>query len=136
MEQQTDVRELLAHGDTLLRDNRSAEAAAEFARAVQQDASAVGGHVGLAEANLALGQYDIARQAAQYVLQLAPGTADAALAEAILAVLDHRYDVALEALEREIELDPTRADTHALRAYLLRPLGPPHTPAPPHPPPP
>ena len=64
MEQQTDVRELLAHGDTLLRDNRSAEAAAEFARAVQQDASAVGGHVGLAEANLALGQYDIARQAA------------------------------------------------------------------------
>src|SRR5262249_13094484 len=46
-----------------------------------------------------------------------------ALSEAILAVLDHRYDVALEALEREIELDPTRAYTHALRAYVLRRLG-------------
>ncbi len=123
MEQQTDVRALLARGDTLLREDRAAEAAAEYARAVQQDASAVGGHVGLAEANLALGQYGIAQQAAHYVVQLAPGTADAALAEAILAVLDRRYDVALEALEREIELDPTRAYTHALRAYVLRRLG-------------
>jgi membrane associated rhomboid family serine protease len=123
MEQQTDVRALIDRGDTLLREERPAEAAVEYARAVQQEPSAVGGHVGLAEANLALGQYGIAQQAAHYVSQLAPGTADAALAEAILAVLDRRYDAALEALEREIEIDPTRAYTHALRAYVLRRLG-------------
>ncbi len=122
MEQQTDVRTLVDRGETLLRDEKAAEAAAEFARAAQLDPNAVGGHLGLAEANLALGQFGIAQQAANYVRQLAPGTADAALAEAILAVIAHSYDAALDAIEREIDLDPTRAYAHALRAYILRRL--------------
>jgi membrane associated rhomboid family serine protease len=123
MEQQIDVRTALDRGEALLRENRPAEAAAEYARILQQDPSAVGGHLGLAEANLALAQYPIAKQAADYVLQLAPGTADAATAEAILAVLAGHFEVALEAVEREIELDPTRAYVHGLRAYVLRRLG-------------
>lgn len=122
MEQQTDVRTLLDRGDTLLRDEKAAEAAAEFARAVQLDPNAVGGHLGLAEANLALGQFGIAQQAANYVRELAPGSADAALADAILAVIAHNYDAALDAVEREIDLDPTRPYSHALRAYVLRRL--------------
>jgi rhomboid protease GluP len=123
MEQQTDVRALLDQADTLLREERVAEAAAEFARAVQLEPAAVGGHLGLAEANLALGQYGIAAQACQHVRQLAPSSADAALADAILAVLERRYDAALDALEREVDLDPARAYAHALRAYVLRRLG-------------
>src|SRR5579884_2579352 len=122
MEQQTDVRTLVERGEALLRDDKAAEAAAEFARAVQLDPNSVGGHLGLAQANLALGQFGIAQQAANYVRQLAPGTADAALAEAILAVIAHNYDAALDAVEREIDIEPTRAYSHALRAYILRRL--------------
>lgn len=122
MEQQTDVATQLERADALLREERVSEAAAEYARIVQQDSAAVGGHLGLAEANLALGQYGIALQAAEYVRQLAPGTADAAVADAILAVLSHNYDAALDTLERAIDLDPTRAYVHAMRAYVLRRL--------------
>jgi len=122
MEQQTDVATQLGQADALLREERVSEAAAEYARIVQQDPSAVGGHLGLAEANLALGQYGIALQAAQYVRQLAPGTADAAVADAIIAVLDRRYDIALDAIERAVDIDPTRAYVHGLRAYVLRRL--------------
>jgi membrane associated rhomboid family serine protease len=61
--------------------------------------------------------------AVQQVRQLAPDSADAALAEAIGAVIDRRYEAALDATDREIALDPTRAYSHALRAYIFRRLG-------------
>jgi membrane associated rhomboid family serine protease len=123
MEQQTDVRALLERGNDLLKSERIPEAAAEFARVAQIAPQDPGGHLGLAQANLALGQYQIASMATQQVRQLAPGSADAEQAEAIAAVIERRYEAALEALDREIALDPTRAYTHALRAYVLRRLG-------------
>lgn len=123
MEQQTDVRALIERGNELLKDERIPEAAAEFARVAQVASQDPSGHLGLAQTNLALGQYQIASMAVQQVRQLAPDSADAALADAIGAVIDRRYEAALDAVDREIALDPTRAYSHALRAYIFRRLG-------------
>lgn len=122
MEQTMDARALIEKGDALLKEARANEAAAEYARAAQVDPNAVGAHLGLAEANLALGQYNVVAMACQVVQQLAPNTADAFLAQAIDATLARRYDVALAALDRVAEVDPTRAYTYALRGHILRQL--------------
>lgn len=117
-----DARSLIEKGDALLKEARAREAAAEYARAAQLDPNAVGAHLGLAEANVALGQFPIVAMAVQAVLRLAPDTADAYLAQAIDAMLARRYDAALAALDRVAELDPPRAYTYALRGYILRQL--------------
>ena len=122
VEQVTDAQSLIEHGDALLKEIRVNEAAAEYARAAQADPSAVGAHMGLAEANLALGQFGITQMACQRVMQLAPDSADAALAQAILFILERRYDYALTSLDRVVELDPPRAYAHAMRGYCLRQL--------------
>ena len=123
MEQQTEARTLVERGDALLFDGQVQAAAAAYARAVQVEPGAVGGHLGLAMANLALGAFGIVYLACRQVQSLAPGTADAALARAILFVLERRYDDAVRALDEVAELDPGRAYAHALRGYCLRQLG-------------
>jgi membrane associated rhomboid family serine protease len=124
MEQKVDVRPLIEKGDELLKELRLNEAAAEYARAAQLDSSAVGAHLGLAEANLALGptHYPVAQMASQMTQRLAPNTADAYIAQAIEATIAGRFDAALAAIDRAIELDPPRAYAHALRGYALRQL--------------
>jgi rhomboid protease GluP len=122
MEQTLDARALIERGDALLKEARPREAAIEYARAAQIDGNAVGAHLGLAEANVALGQYNIVAMACQAVMRLAPDTADAYLAQAIDATLAQRYDQALAALDKVAELDPGRAYTYALRGYILRQL--------------
>ncbi len=122
MEQTMDARALIEKGDALLKEARAREAAAEFARAAQVDPNAVGAHLGLAEANVALGQFNIVAMACQAVQRLAPNTADAFLAQAIDAMLAQRYDVALAALDRAAELDPPRPYIYAIRGYILRQL--------------
>ncbi|HEX9037938.1 MAG TPA: rhomboid family intramembrane serine protease [Ktedonobacterales bacterium] len=122
MEQTMDARSLIEKGDALLKEARAREAAAEYARAAQLDPNAVGAHLGLAEANVALGQFSIVAMACQAVQRLAPETPDAFLAQAIDATLAQRYDNALALLDRVAELDPTRAYTYALRGYILRQL--------------
>ncbi|HUY77213.1 MAG TPA: rhomboid family intramembrane serine protease [Ktedonobacterales bacterium] len=122
MEQTIDVRSLIEQGDAQLKEIEPRAAAALYAQAAQQDPTAVGAHLGLAEANLALGQFPIAVRASEEVLRLAPGTADAALAQAIIAVIERRYVDALSQLEVVAELDPPRAYAHALRGYCLRQL--------------
>jgi membrane associated rhomboid family serine protease len=82
----------------------------------------VGAHLGLAEANVALGQYNVVAMACQVVQRLAPDTADAFLAQAIDTMLARRYDVALAAIDRVTEIDPTRAYAYALKGYILRQL--------------
>ena len=124
MEQKVDVQPLIEKGDELLKEVRVNEAAAEYARAAQLDPSAVGAHLGLAEANLALGpsHFGVAGMACQMTQRLAPNTADAYIAQAIEMVMAGRYDAALAALDRAVELDPPRAYAHALRGYALRQL--------------
>lgn len=122
MEQTVDAQTLIERGDALLKEARAREAAVEYARAAQLDGNAVGAHLGLAEANVALGQFNIVAMACQTVIRLAPNTADAFLAQAIDATLAQRYDQALAALDKVAELDPGRAYPYALRGYILRQL--------------
>lgn len=123
MDQMTDARTLVEQGEALLLKGEVTEAAAEFNRAVQLEPSLAGAHLGVAEANLALGAFGVVYAACRQVQQLAPDTADGALARAILSVLDHRYDVALRDVEMVESLQPGRAYAHALRAYCFRRLG-------------
>jgi membrane associated rhomboid family serine protease len=123
MEQQAEVGTLLEQGETSLKEGRAREAAATFARAVQIDPNVIGGHLGLAEASFALGDFGVAAAASQHVQQLAPATADGAIARAILAVLSGNYPAALAELDQAVALDPGRAYTHAFRAFCLRQSG-------------
>ena len=123
MEQQTDIQTQLTRGDTLLKEGDVRGAAEEFANAVRAEPNNPGGHLGLAEASLALGDFATTQQACAEVLRLAPESAEGALARAILAALAQRFDLALHEVDRSIELDPTRGYAHALRAYTLRRLG-------------
>jgi membrane associated rhomboid family serine protease len=123
MEQATDARALVTRGDALLLDGQVREAAALYAEAVQADPQLAAGHLGLAEANLALGAYAVVHIAVQHVLELAPNSADAALASAINLLLERRFDEAVSQLDRVAELDPGNAYAHALRGYCLRRLG-------------
>ena len=120
MEQTLDARTLIEKGDALLKEARPREAAIEYARAAQVDPNAVGAHLGLAESNVALGQFNIVAMACQAVIRLAPNTADAFLAQAIDDMLARRYDQALAALDKVAEIDPTRPYTYALRGFRLR----------------
>jgi membrane associated rhomboid family serine protease len=123
MDQMTDIGPLLARGNELLFAGQPTEAAMEFTRAVQADGSAAAAHLGVAEANMALGAYGVVTVACRKVLELAPGSADAAIAQALLYVLDRRYDLALPELEHAERLEPGRPYVHALRGYCYRQLG-------------
>jgi len=113
----------IERGDTLLKQGDVREAAEVFAGVVRAEPNNPAGHLGLAEASLALGDFATMQQACAQVQQLAPQGAEAALARALLAVLNQRFDIALQEVEHSIELDPTRGYAHALRAYVLRQLG-------------
>lgn len=88
MEQQTQARALVDQGNTLLNEGEIMPAAAAFAEAVQIEPNEVGGHLGLAEANLALGVPSTVYLASRQVQLLAPNTADADLARAITLIMD------------------------------------------------
>jgi membrane associated rhomboid family serine protease len=122
-EQSTEVRSLVEQGDALLLEDKAAEAAAVYTRAVEADPSAVKAHLGLAKAYLALGAFGYIYMACQQVQRLAPGSADASLAQAILFTLDHRYDAAIHELDRVEKLSPGQPYVHALRGYCYRRLG-------------
>ena len=119
----TDVGALIDQGNSLLLGGQVTEAAAAFSRAVELDQNAVRAHLGVAEANLALGAYPIVSIACRHVLELSPDSADGALARAITFVLEGRFDAAVYDLERVETLDPGRAYAHALRGYCLRRIG-------------
>lgn len=123
MDQMTEIGPLLARGNELLFSGQPTEAAMEFTRAVQADGSVAAAHLGVAEANMALGGYGVVTVASRKVLELAPGSADAVTAQALLYVLDRRYDLALPELERAESMDPGRPYVHALRGYCYRQLG-------------
>ena len=123
MDQVTDARGLASRGEELLLQGKVAEAGTEFSQAAQLDPQLADAHLGLAEVNLALGAYGIVYIACRHVLELAPESADGAVARAILDVLDRRYESAVTNLEQAEKLDPGRAYVHALRGYALRQLG-------------
>src|SRR5258708_9734013 len=81
-------------------------------------------HLGLAEANLALGNYGVVQMAAHRPKELQPtGGIEGRIAQAILELLDRRYDRVLQHIDIVISEDPSIAYAHALRSYVLRVTG-------------
>lgn len=123
MDQQIDVRAQVAHAEDLLMHGEVQAAADEFSRIVQQDPGAVAGHLGIAKAYLALGNMTYVYMGCREVLRLAPGSGDAALAQALLLVVDKKYVEAIGKLDEAERLSPGQAYVHALRAFCYRQLG-------------
>ena len=111
-------------GKQALAQGQGREASIAYAHAAQLEPGNPMIHLGLAEANLALGSYGIVFQACKRVQELQPtGGFESTMAQALLNLLDRRYDRALQEVDTAITLDPGNGYAHALRAYLLRATG-------------
>lgn len=123
MEAQT-IHDYLERGKQSLAQGQAREAAIAYAHAAQLEPDNPIVHLGLAEANLALGNYGVVYMASRKVQELQPeGGIEHSLAQALLDLLDRRYDRALEDLVPVIDEDPANAYAHAMRAYLLHLTG-------------
>ena len=121
MEAQTETQTYLEQGRRLLAQGQSRDAAIAYAHAAQLEPDNPVARLGLAEANLALGNYDIVRTASRHVQQLEPTDGiESMTAQALIDVLDKRYDAALQQVDNVNAQNPGIAYVHALRSYLLR----------------
>ncbi|QBD79156.1 hypothetical protein EPA93_25525 [Ktedonosporobacter rubrisoli] len=124
MEAQTDIQTYLEQGKMALAQGQGREAAIAYAHGAQLEADNPMVHLGLAEANLALGNYGVVQMACRRVQELQPqGGIEATMAQALRDLLDRRYDRALQQVDSAISQDPGVAYAHALRSFLLRTLG-------------
>lgn len=120
MEAQTDITTYLEQGKQALAKGQGRDAAIAYAHGAQIEPENPLVHLGLAEANLALGSNGVVLMACRRVQELAPEGPIYHLAQALLDLLDRRYTQALEQVNTTIQDDPGNAYAHALRAYLLR----------------
>jgi membrane associated rhomboid family serine protease len=121
LEAQTDIQTYLERGKQALALGQGREAAIAYAHAAQIEPDNPMVHLGLAEANLALGSYGVVYMACRKVQELQPeGGFASTMAQALLNLLDRRYDRALQEVDSAISQDPGNGYAHALRAYLLR----------------
>ena len=120
LEAQTDLQSYLEQGKQALAQGQGREAAIAYAHAAQMEPTNPLVHLGLAEANLALGAYGIVQMACRKTQEIAPSGPMYQLAQALLDLLDRRYERALQATDAAIQDDPGNAYAHALRSYLLR----------------
>ncbi|GCE27143.1 hypothetical protein KDA_26270 [Dictyobacter alpinus] len=124
MEAQTELQNYLEQGREALAQGKGREAAIAYAHGAQLETQNPQVHLGLAEANLALGNYGVVQMACKRVQELQPGGGtEGWTAQALLELLDHRYDRALQSVDKAIENDPGVGYLHALRSYLLRANG-------------
>ncbi len=124
MEAQTDIQTYLERGRTALAQGQGREAAIAYAHGAQMEPTNPMVHLGLAEANLALGNYGVVQVACRRVQELQPqGGIENRTAQALLDLLDRRYERALQNVDSIISEDPGNAYLHAMRSYLLRALG-------------
>jgi len=124
MEAQTDLQSYLEQGRLALAQGQGREAAIAYAHSAQLEPNDPAIHLGLAEANLALGDYAIVRMACNKVFELQPHSGiEAKIAQGLLDLLDRRYEQALQNVDAVISEDPGIAYVHALRSYLLRATG-------------
>jgi len=108
-------------GKQALAQGERREAAIAYAHAAQIEPNNPAVHLGLAEANLALGSYGVVYMASRKVQELQPeGGVESTMAQALLDLLDRRYDRALQEVDTAISQDPGNGYAHALRSYLLR----------------
>jgi membrane associated rhomboid family serine protease len=124
VEAPTDIQTYLEQGRQHLAQGQAREAAIAYAHGAQLEPDNPQVHLGLAEANLALGNYSVVQMACQRVQELQPyGGEESLLAYALLDVLEGRYESGLQHVDMLISQNPGIAYTHALRSYLLRTLG-------------
>jgi membrane associated rhomboid family serine protease len=123
LEAQTDVQTYIERGKQALAQGQGREAAIAYAHAAQIEPDNPFIHLGLAEANIALGAYGVVFMACKKVQELQPEGVAATMAQALLNLLDRNYDRALQNLEAVIAEDPGNGYAHAMRAYLLRITG-------------
>jgi membrane associated rhomboid family serine protease len=123
LEAQTDVQTYIERGKRALAQGQGREAAIAYAHAAQIEPDNPFIHLGLAEANVALGAYGVVFMACKKVQELQPEGVAATMAQALLNLLDRNYDRALQNLEAVIAEDPANGYAHAMRAYLLRVTG-------------
>src|SRR5712691_10294645 len=111
----------MERGKQALTQGQGREAAIAYAHAAQIEPDNPMVHLGLAEANLALGSYGVVYMACRKVQELQPeGGIESNLAQTLLDLLDRRYERALQDIKSVIDEDPANAYAHALHAYLLR----------------
>ncbi len=120
MEAQTDITTYLEQGKQALAQGQGREAAIAYAHGAQIEPENPLVHLGLAEANLALGSHGVVLMACRKTQELAPTGPIYHLAQSLLELLDRRYTSALQEVDTAIQDDPGNAYAHALRAYLLR----------------
>ena len=123
MESQLDVQTYIERGKQALAQGQGREAAIAYAHAAQIEPDNPFIHLGLAEANLALGAYGVVFMACKKVQEIQPEGVAATMAQALLDLLDRSYDRAMQHLETVIAEDPANAYAHAMRSYLLRVTG-------------
>ncbi|HET8845438.1 MAG TPA: rhomboid family intramembrane serine protease [Ktedonobacteraceae bacterium] len=123
MEAQTDLQTYLEQGKQALAHGQGREAAIAYAHAAQLEPDNPLVHLGLAEANLALGSYGVVHMASRKTQELESSGPNYDLAQALLDLLDRRYPQALQRTDAAIKEDPGNGYAHALRAYLLRVTG-------------
>jgi len=124
VEAQTDIQTYLEQGKQALAQGQGRDAAIAYAHGAQMEPDNPMVHLGLAEANLALNNYGVVTMACRRVQELQPtGGIEGLTAQALLDLLDRRYDRALQNIDSVISEDPSIAYAHALRSYLLRATG-------------
>jgi len=124
VEAQTDIQTYLEQGKQALAQGKAREAAIAYAHGAQLEPNNPEVHLGLAEANLALGNYGVVHMACRRVQELQPeGGLEMQIAQALIDLLDRRYDRALQNIDAVISADPGIAYAHAMRGYLLRANG-------------
>lgn len=124
MEAQTELQNYLEQGREALAQGKGREAAIAYAHGAQLETENPQVHLGLAEANLALGNYGVVQMACRRVQELqTSGGTEGWTAQALLELLERRYDRALQSVDKAIESDPGVGYLHALRSYLLRANG-------------
>ena len=124
MNAQTDIHTYIEQGRQFLAQGRARDAAIAYAHGAQLEPGNPQVHLGLAEANLALGNYNVVQMACQRVQELQANQGnESLLAHALLNLLEQRYEHALRDVDMLISRDPSIAYAHALRSYLLRALG-------------
>ena len=97
MEAQTDLQTYMERGKEALAHGQARDAAIAYAHAAQLDPNNPMVHLGLAEANLALGDYRVVQLACQRTQELQPeGGIEATTAQALLDLLSRRYERALQ----------------------------------------
>jgi len=121
MEAQTDIQTYIEQGNFSLAQGQAREAAIAYAHAAQIEPENPTVHLGLAEANLALGNMNVVQMACKRVQELQPtGGIESITGQALLDLLDHRYDSALQKADTIVAQNPGIAYIHAMRSYVLR----------------